>query len=103
MIGGGALAVAGLMCWFSANDTQNQIDTAPTKTSKDLQNLLSLEHQGDSYAAAGNVLFIGGTVIGLAAGFLYWRDHRSDHRVARITPTVMPHGAGISLQLGGAP
>jgi hypothetical protein len=104
MIGGGVLALAGVVFWFEANDTQNQINAAPTKTSMDLQNLTNLESQGDSFAAAGNVLFISGAAIGLVSGYFFWRDHRSsDHHLARFVPTMLPHGGGIAIQFGGAP
>jgi hypothetical protein len=103
-IGGGVLALTGIVFWFEANDTQNQINAAPTKTSADFQNLTNLESQGDSYAAAGNVLFISGAAIGLVSGYFFWRDHRaSDHHVARFVPTVFTHGGGIAVQIGGAP
>ncbi len=105
MIGGGALVLIGFMCWGSANDIQSQIDNAPTQTKPQLNALADLESRGDSYAGAGNVLFLGGVIIGGVSTYFFIKDRRA-HRhatTARITPTVFDHGAGIALTFGATP
>lgn len=104
MIGGGGLLVLGVVLWGAANSTQDDINGAPTRTSQDLAHLKDLESRGDVYAGAGNVLVAAGAVLGGIATYLYIRD-RSAHSAptARLVPTVLDHGAGLVLTLGGLP
>jgi cell division septation protein DedD len=102
MIGGGALVLIGFMCWGSANDIQSQINEAPTQTKPQLDALADLESRGDSYASWGNALFLGGAVLGGISTYFFIRDRRARGHAtsARITPTVIDHGAGLALTLG---
>jgi hypothetical protein len=102
MIGGGALVLIGFMCWGSAADIQSQIDEAPTQTKPQLDNLADLEARGDSYAAWGNVLFLGGAILGGVSTYFFIKDRRARRHAtsARITPTVFDHGAGLALTFG---
>lgn len=102
MIGGGAFVLIGFMCWGSASDIQSQIDEAPTQTKPQLDNLADLEARGDSYAAWGNVLFLGGVVLGGVSTYFFIKDRRARRHAtsARITPTVFDHGAGLALTFG---
>jgi hypothetical protein len=105
MIGGGALVLIGFMCWGSASDIQSQIDEAPTQTKPQLDALADLEARGDSYAAWGNVLFLGGVVLGGISTYFFIKDRRARRHAttARITPTIFDHGAGIALTFGASP
>ena len=105
MIGGGALVLIGFMCWGSASDIQSQIDDAPTQTKPQLDALADLESRGDSYAAWGNVLFLGGVVLGGVSTYFFIKDRRARRHAttARITPTIFDHGAGIALTFGASP
>lgn len=104
MIGGGSLLTLGLVLWGAASDTQGDINKAPTRTPQDLANLRDLESRGDVYAAAGNVLVATGVVLGGIATYLYIRDRRAPGaQTARLVPTVLDHGAGLVLTLGGMP
>ena len=105
MIGGGAFVLIGFMCWGSAADIQSQIDEAPTQTKPQLDNLADLEARGDSYAAWGNVLFLGGVVLGGVSTYFFIKDRRARRHAtsARITPTVFDHGAGLALTFGATP
>ncbi|HEX8109617.1 MAG TPA: hypothetical protein VF516_17925, partial [Kofleriaceae bacterium] len=104
MIGGGSMLVLGVVLWGAASSTQDDINHAPTRTRQDLANLKDLESRGDVYAAAGNVLVATGVVLGGVATYLYIRDRRAaSASTARLTPTVLPHGAGLVLTLGGMP
>ena len=103
MIGGGGAVALGFLLWNAASSTQRDIDAAPTRTQKDLADLRDLESRGDFYAAAGNVLVVTGAIVGGLATYLYIRDRRAATTTARLTPTVMPHGAGVVLSFGGPP
>jgi hypothetical protein len=104
MIGGGGMLVLGLVLWGAASSTQDDINNAPATTRQDLANLRDLESRGDIYAAAGNVLVATGAVVGGIATYLYIKDRRAaGAKVARLVPTVLDHGAGLVLTLGGMP
>ncbi len=102
---GGGLALLGIVMWAEADSTQSQINSAPTRSPKDFQNLQDLESQGDTYATLGNVMFIGGVAVAAVSTYFFFRDRHSDHRAqqARIVPTVFPHGGGLTLSFGGRP
>jgi hypothetical protein len=104
MAGGGALVLFSFIMWGEASSIQNDIDKAPTRTSKDFQNLTSLEQSGDTYAGLGDLAFLGGLVLGGISGYYYWKDQKagSGHQ-ARITPAVFDHGVGLAFTVGGAP
>jgi hypothetical protein len=104
VIGGGSLLTIGVVLWGAASSTQDDINHAPTRTRQDLANLRDLESRGDIYAAAGNVLVATGAVLGGIATYLYIRDRRAaSASTARLVPTVLDHGAGLVLTLGGLP
>jgi hypothetical protein len=104
MIGGGSMLALGVILWGAASSTQDDINQAPTRTHQDLLNLKDLESRGDVYATAGNVLVVTGTVLGGIATYFYVRDHRAaGAQTARLVPTVIDHGAGLVLTLGGMP
>ncbi|TMQ17916.1 MAG: hypothetical protein E6J91_09010 [Deltaproteobacteria bacterium] len=104
MAGGAGMAVLGLVLWGAASGIQDDIDHAPTATRQDLANLRDLESRGDTYAALGNVLAVSGLVVGGIATYLYIRDRRAGSTAsARLSPTVLDHGAGLVLTIGAAP
>jgi hypothetical protein len=104
MIGGGSMLVLGMVLWGAASSTQDEINGAPTRTPQDLTHLKDLESRGDLYAAGGNVLVVTGAVLGGIATYLYIRDRRAaGAQTARLVPTVLDHGAGLVLTLGGMP
>ena len=104
MIGGGSLVALGVILWGAASSTQDDINKAPTRTGQDLANLRDLESRGDVYAAAGNALVVTGAVLGGIATYLYIRDRRAaGAQTAPLVPTVIDHGAGLVLTLGGMP
>ncbi len=99
---GGGLVVVGAIFWAEASSTQSDINSAPTRSPKDFQNLMNLESRGDTYAMLGNVMFIGGVAVAAVSAFFYIRDRRA-HRAqtARLAPAVFDHGAGLTLSFGG--
>ena len=65
MIGGGGLVLLGLvMGGHCMSGTQSDIDNAPSRTVANLQHIQDLEKQGDGQASFGNLLFVGGLVLG---------------------------------------
>jgi len=104
IIAGGTLSTIGFLLWGEAGTIQEEVDTHPTRTAAELDDLKQLEQRGDSYAAWGNVLFLGGAVLGGISTYFYVKDRRARAaRTARIAPAVFDHGAGITLTLGGSP
>ena len=98
MIGGGGLVLLGFVLWGQASGTQNDIDNAPNRTHADLVHLQDLEKQGDGQASLGNLMFFGGLILGGISTYLFVRDRGRRHDpVARITPTLLDHGAGFAL------
>jgi len=104
IVGGGALMVVGFLLWGEAGTIQEEIDTHPINTAGQLDDLKQLEQRGDSYAAWGNVLFLGGAAIGAISAYFYVKQRKARAaRTARIGPAVFDHGAGITLTIGGSP
>jgi hypothetical protein len=102
--GGAGLVVLGMVLWGAASGVQGDIDEAPTRTMQDLAELRDLESRGDMYAGLGNVFAVGGLVVGGIATYFYVVDRRAASRAsARLTPTVLDHGAGLVLTIGGSP
>jgi hypothetical protein len=102
---GAGLVVLGFILWGAASSTQGDINKAPTTTSEDLQHLKDLESKGDTYATLGNVFTIGGLALGGVSTYFFFRDRRAASATtsARLTPTVLDHGAGLVLTIGAAP
>jgi hypothetical protein len=104
MAGGGGLVVLGLLLWGAASGVQGEIDKAPTTTAQDLRALEDLESKGDGYAGLGNLFVIGGLVAGGIGTYYYLKDRRAaSTSSARLMPTVLDHGAGVVLTIGGMP
>ena len=104
MAGGGALFVLGLLMWSAANGVDSDIAKAPTDTAQDLRHLRDLESKGDGYATLGNLFVVSGLVVGGVSTYFYVRDRRVARTMtARLMPTVIDHGAGVVLTIGGLP
>ncbi len=105
MVGGAGLTVVGVILWGAASSTQGDINSAPTATKQNLIDLKNLESRGDAYAGVGNVLVIGGLIVGGLATYFYIKDRgaAAATSTARLWPTVLDHGAGLVLTLGGTP
>jgi len=104
MAGGGGMVLLGVLLWGAASGTQGEIDRAPSSTAADLKHIRDLEDRGDGQATLGNLLFVGGLAIAGVSGYFFWRDSRAHHaQTARVVPTLLNHGAGIAVVIGGSP
>ncbi|MBA3452730.1 MAG: hypothetical protein H0T42_06555 [Deltaproteobacteria bacterium] len=105
MIGGGVSMTIGFLLWGEAGTIQEEVDTHPTATIGQLEDLKLLEERGDSYAGWGNLLFLTGMALGAVSTYFYIRGRRSRSALqsARIAPAIFDDGAGITLTLGGSP
>jgi hypothetical protein len=101
---GGGLVVLSVILWAEAGSVQGDINNAPTRTPADFQNLKNLEDKGDAYSGLGNLMFLGGLVVGGISGYYFWKDRRAHSASqAQITPTLFDHGAGLAFTYGGLP
>jgi hypothetical protein len=97
-ITGGAFVLVGFMCWGKAGSLQSEIDDAPAETSADFDAIKELERQADSYAGAGNFLFLAGAVLGgVSAYFLIKNRRKQASMTAQIAPALFENGAGIVI------
>jgi hypothetical protein len=104
MAGGGGMVVLGMLLWGAAGGVQSDIDKAPTTTKQDLIDLKDLESRGDGYAGLGNLFVIGGLIAGGIGTYFYLKDRRAaSTSSARLMPSVLDHGAGVVLTIGGMP
>ena len=104
MVGGGTMVILGFMLWGQASDLRGQIDAAPTRTLPELQALAELEARGDRYAGWGNLMFLGGAVLGGISTYYFLKERKHARATtARIAPTVFDRGAGLTLTIGGMP
>ncbi len=103
-ITGGAFVLIGFMCWGKAGSLQSDIDHAPASTIADFDAIRELERDADSYAGVGNLLFVGGAILGgVSAYFLIKNRRKHASTTAQITPALFDHGAGVALTIGSAP
>lgn len=101
MAGGGTLFLVGLILWGSAAGVQSEIDDAPANTAAQVAELRRLEDKGDGYAAAGNLLVVGGLVLGGISTYYFMKRGRAQPTTARIAPAAYPGGGGLTLVFGG--
>ncbi len=96
-ITGGAFVLIGFMCWGKASSLQSQIDDAPSNTTADFDAIRELERQADSYAGAGNFLFLTGAVLGGVSAYFLIKNRRKRASTTAIGPALFDHGAGIAI------
>jgi hypothetical protein len=98
--GGGFLVLVGLILWANESSIQGDIDGHPTRTVADFQDLQSLEDRASGYAITGDLLVLGGLVLGGYGGWQLYKDHQQS---VTIHPAPMPGGAGVVLEWRGLP
>jgi len=100
--GGGVFMLVGIGLWSHASGLQDQIDSAPVRTAADIRALQDLENRADSSSTWGNIMFVSGLAVGgIATYFLVKELRRPSQDKIALTPTLMPHGAGLTLTFGG--
>jgi hypothetical protein len=104
MAAGGALLVVGVVFWASAAGIEDDIDKAPKGTRAELQHVKDLESEGDAYATTGNVLAVGGLILGGVSTYYFLKSgKRAPSRTARVTPIYGGgNGSGIAITWGGS-
>jgi hypothetical protein len=104
MIGGGVSITLGFLLWGEAGTIQEEVDSHPTATAAQLDDLKALESRGDAYAGWGNLLFLSGVALGAVSTYFFLRNRkRASLQSARIAPAVFDNGGGITLTIGGSP
>lgn len=94
--GGGAVLVIGLALWASASSKQDEIDRAPTLTVDQLRALQDLEDEAQTRAIVGDVLVVGGLVLGGVGAWMLYKHHRE--RPVVVTPAVTPTSAAVLIE-----
>jgi hypothetical protein len=87
-VSGAVLVAGGLSSWAVAAARQGDIDGAPSATVADLEHLTALEGSARRAATLGNALVIGGGLVTIAGGVLWWRQRG-------------PHAVVVAPQVGG--
>lgn len=102
VVGGGVFLLVGVSLWSHAGGLQDQIDSAPVRTAADIRALQDLENRADSSSTWGNIMFVSGLAVGGIATYYLVKElrHPARDKIA-LVPTLMPHGAGLTLTFGG--
>lgn len=102
VVGGSVFMLVGISLWSHASGLQDQIDSAPVRTAADIQALQDLENRADSSSRWGNIMFVSGLAVGsIATYYLVKELRRPTHNKIALLPMVLPHGAGLTLTVGG--
>lgn len=102
MAAGGAMLVVGVVFWASAAGIEDDIEKAPKGTRAELEHVQDLEAEGDAYATTGNVLAVGGLVLGGVSTYYFLKRGKAPARTARVTPLYGSGGSGIAITWGGS-
>jgi hypothetical protein len=100
--GAGSLAclIIGLSQWSGQSGLQDQIDSHPTMTLDQLQDLHRLEERAGSKALWGNVFVVLGVGLGAVSGYYFWKDSKNRSE-AVVAPVPTEDGTGVKMVLGG--
>ena len=101
MAGGGAMLLVGFVFWASASGIEDEIRDAPKRTRADLQHVKDLEAEGDAYATTGNVLAIGGLILGGVSTYYFIKSGKRSSHTASVSP-ILGNGTGIAITWGGS-
>jgi len=98
--GSGISIAIGLSLWSGANGLQDDIDSHPTTTRAQIDDLKDVEDRAASKALWGNVLVFGGLAIAGAGAYFLYKDHKRRSE-PMLAPAPAPTGAGMTLVLRG--
>jgi hypothetical protein len=90
--GGGLLTAIGLALWAQAGSLQDDIDSADTDTSNDIDELRDLEDRASSRAWAGNIFVFAGLAV---VGYGVYRLFTLPATSVTITPAPTEGGAAV--------
>ncbi len=98
--GGGVLLVLGLSLWSSKAGLQDDIDSHPTNTRAEIEDLQELEDKASSRAWAGNLFVVAGLAVAAYGGWRIYRDHQ-EHKQQALTIAPVPVEGGAAVILRG--
>jgi hypothetical protein len=100
--GAGSLAclIVGLSLWSGQSGLQDQIDSHPTMTLAQLQDLHRLEDRAASKALWGNIFVVLGVGLGAVSGYYFWKDSKNRSETV-VAPVPTEDGTGVKMVLGG--
>jgi hypothetical protein len=97
----GVIALAiGFSLWASSSSLQDRIDTHPTMTRAQIDELRDLEDRAADKALQGNLFVLLGLAATGVGGYLLYKDRQS--RNATVTPAPVEQGTGMTLVLRGS-
>lgn len=96
--GGGIALIVGFAFWASESNLQGQINSHPTNTLAQIQDLKSLEDRASSEAIWGDVLVVVGLAAGGVGAYYLWKDHKASTTIA---PVPADQGTGMTIVVGG--
>lgn len=94
--GGGVVFLIGLGLWASASSKQDQIDSAPVGSAKQLMSLRDLEDSAQKYAIGGDLVVLAGLALGGYGAWVLYKDHQKEPAVI-VTPAATPAGPGVAI------
>ena len=100
-VAGGAMLLGGFALWSSKSSLQVQINDHAVDDEKDFRELRALEDRASTRAWVGNLVVLGGLVVGGFGGYLLWQDHKARRQVT-VSSQPVEGGAAITLRFLGA-
>jgi hypothetical protein len=92
--------VIGFSLWAGSSSLQDRIDTHPTMTRAQIDDLRALEDRAADKALQGNLFVLVGLAAGGIGGYLLYKDRQS--RNATVAPAPAEQGTGMTLVLRGS-
>lgn len=94
--GGTVMMIVAFALWANESSLAEQIEDAPTNSIDDFRALEALEDRAYRYAAIGNLLMLGGLVVGGYGAYVIYQD-----RTSRVVVRPTPVDGGVGVTIGG--